>query len=175
MRWQGICYRGHDPRWAWAPTSGDGAKSNGARFNPAGTPALYLALSIEGVFAEQGHGFSRRLLPLTVCSYEVDVADIVDLRSEQARQQANIALADMACPWKLDLVAGTEPASWKITRRLVSEGAAGVLVPSFANNARADMSNLVLWRWGPDLPHKVMVIDPRRQLPRDQSSWPTES
>jgi RES domain-containing protein len=35
------------------------------------------------------------------------------------------------------------------------------------------MFNLVLWRWGPTLPHKVDVHDPDKRLPKDQSSWPT--
>ncbi|TJV36829.1 MAG: hypothetical protein E5Y18_13750, partial [Mesorhizobium sp.] len=42
MRFVGTCYRAHDPRWAFKPTSGDGASSRGARFNPKGVPALYL-------------------------------------------------------------------------------------------------------------------------------------
>jgi RES domain-containing protein len=32
------------------------------------------------------------------------------------------------------------------------------------------MANLVLWRWVPALPHKVEVHDPKRRLPKDQSS-----
>ena len=34
-----------------------------------------------------------------------------------------------------------------------------MIVPSFANGARPDMTNLVLWRWGPALPHYVEVFD----------------
>jgi RES domain-containing protein len=41
----------------------------------------------------------------------------------------------------------------------------------FARGARADVHhNLVLWIWGPDLPHRVTVHDPAFRLPRDQSS-----
>jgi RES domain-containing protein len=34
-----------------------------------------------------------------------------------------------------------------------------------------DDRNLVLWRWGPDLPHKVTVYDPTGKLPKNQLSW----
>ena len=44
-------------------------------------------------------------------------------------------------------------------------------IPSFANGATADDQNLVLWRWGPDLPHQVMVYDPTGKLPKNQLSW----
>lgn len=132
--------------------------------------ALYLSLTVEGLFLEMGHGFSQRFAPLTVCSYEVDVADIVDLRSDASRRAAGVSLADMACAWAYDFVEGREPASWQVARRL-SVTAAGILVPSFANGARQDMSNLVLWQWAPDPPHRVRVHDPEGLLPRDQSSW----
>ena len=37
----GFVYRAHNPRWAFAPDSGQGAASAGGRFNPVGMPALY--------------------------------------------------------------------------------------------------------------------------------------
>lgn len=171
MRFRDICYRAHDPKWAFTPLSGDGAKLRGARFNPAGTPALYLGLTLEGTFLEMGHGFSRRFDPLTVCSYEVDVDDIIDLRTHDDRQAADVELTDMDCAWALDLANGREPRSWALARRLITNGAAGILVPSFARGSRKDMQNLVLWKWGQDLPHRVIVHDPGGRLPKDQSSW----
>lgn len=171
MRFQGTCYRGHDPKWAFSPVSGEGARLKGGRFNALGTPALYLSLTVEGLFIEMGHGFSQRFAPLTVCSYEVDVDDIVDLRTDRDRVQANVDLQDMACAWANDLAEGREPASWGVARTLAAAGAAGILVPSFANGARSDMSNLVLWIWTPDLPLRVRVHDPDGLLPRDQRSW----
>jgi RES domain-containing protein len=171
LRWQGTCYRAHDPKWAWAPLSGDGAAAKGGRFNPAGVPALYLALTVEGMLAEMGHGFGHRFDPLTVCAYGVDVDDLIDLRTEAGRMAEGVDLAEMACAWAYDLATGQTPASWGIARALIAEGAAGILTPSFATGARRDMANLVLWRWGPTLPHKVEVYDPSGRLPRDQSSW----
>ena len=171
MRWAGTCYRAHDPGWAWSPISGDGAAAKGGRFNPIGTPALYLALTVEGMLAEMGHGFAHRFDPLTICSYDVDVDDIVDLRTEAGRGAEAVDIASMACPWAYDLSNGKTPASWEIAKSLIAKGAAGILAPSFATGARADMGNLVLWRWGADLPHKVEVHDPGGRLPRDRSSW----
>lgn len=164
MRWRGVCYRAHDPRWAWAPTSGDGAAAKGGRFNPIGTPALYLALTFEGMLVEMGHGLARRFDPLTICSYEVDCDDVVDLRTDADRASAGVSLADMSCSWASDLSAGRQPASQRIARKLIAAGAAGILTPSFATHARPDMANLVLWRWGESLPHLVRLHDPAGRL-----------
>ena len=60
MRFQGLCYRGHDPRWAFSPTSGEGAALHGGRFNPVGMPALYLALTIEGLFVEVSDAYGTK-------------------------------------------------------------------------------------------------------------------
>lgn len=173
MRWTGLAYRAHDPRWAWAPLSGDGAAAKGGRFNPKGMPALYLALTIEGMFQEMSHGFAHRFEPLTVVTYDVDVDDVVDLRSDADRAAAGVDLLDISCPWAWDIANGRRPASWDLAVRLTSVGASGVLVPSFAVGATPRTTNLVLWRWGPDLPHRVTVHDPRGRLPRDMSSWGT--
>ena len=172
MRFRGTCYRAHDPQWAFSPLSGDGAKTHGGRFNPRGTPALYLALTVEGMFVEMGHGLAHRFEPLTVCSYDVDVDDIVDLRDPAGRRANGVALAELNCAWAADIASGREPPSWRLAKRMIGEGRAGVLVPSFAIGAREDMANLVLWTWGPTLPHAVSVHDPSGRLPKDQTSWP---
>ena len=46
-----------------------------------------------------------------------------------------------------------------------------MLAPSFANGADPHDHNLILWRWGPDLPHRVDVHDPSGRLPKNQLSW----
>lgn len=172
MRWSGIAYRAHDPRWAWAPISGEGAASKGGRFNPVGTPALYLALSLEGMFLEMGHGFAHRFEPVTVCSYLVDVDGIVDLRSASECAGWGIAADDLACAWAYERASGRKRASWAVAEKLIGTGVPGALVPSFAIGARSDMTNLVLWRWGADLPYMVRVHDPSARLPLDPSDWP---
>jgi RES domain-containing protein len=170
VRLQATFYRGHDPQWALSPLSGEGARAKGGRFNPIGVPALYLGATIDTVIVEMTHGFAHRMQPLTMVSYDVDVEDILDLRTTTGQRAADVKLADMACPWELDLAEGREPASWRIANRL-RKTAVGILVPSFANRARSDMYNLVLWQWGPDLPHRVTAYDPSGRLPKDRRSW----
>jgi RES domain-containing protein len=170
VRLQATFYRGHDPQWTFSPLSGDGAKAKGGRFNPIGVPALYLGATIDTVIVEMTHGFAHRLDPLTMVSYDVDVEDIIDLRTAAGRRVAGIKLADMACSWELDLARGREPASWRVANRLRTT-AAGILVPSFAKGARKKIYNLVLWKWGPDLPHRVTAYDPSGRLPKNQLSW----
>ncbi|MBZ9710361.1 RES family NAD+ phosphorylase [Mesorhizobium sp. ESP7-2] len=168
MRFVGTCYRAHDPRWAFKPTSGEGAAIRGARFNPKGVPALYLALTIMTAVKEANQGFAHRIDPCVLCSYEIDCDDIVDLTTDGARGEFSIAL--MACAWATALSDGERPASWSVYDRLRSQGIAGILVPSFAPGAETDDRNLVLWDWGPSSPHKVTVFDPSGRLPKDQLS-----
>jgi RES domain-containing protein len=118
-----------------------------------------------------GHGFEKLFPALTICSYEVDVDDIVDLTTTSGRRKAMAPLRDLKCAWLADAAAGIEPASWKIAERLRTSGAAGILVPSFAKRARPGDTNLVLWKWGDDLPYQVRVHDPDGVLPRDDASW----
>ncbi len=171
MRFQGECFRAHDPAWAWSALSGAGAALKGRRFNWPGLETLYLSLSFTTVFREVSAGFAHRLSPYILCSYDVDCENIADLATQPARAALGIPLEHLACPWAADLAAGREPATWPIVRRLRAEGHAGILVPSFAHGATADDRNLVLWRWGPTLPHKVTVYDPSGKLPRNQLSW----
>lgn len=171
MRFAATCYRAHDPRWAFKPTSGDGAAIRGARFNPRGVPALYLGLSIMTAVKEANQGFAHRIDPCVLCSYEIDCEDIADLASARGRAEFSVSLEEMECAWAAALSDGQRPLSWSIHDRLRARGVAGILVPSFAPGAEADDINLVLWQWGPDLPHKVTVFDPSGRLPKDQLSW----
>jgi len=171
VKFAGTAYRAHDPRWSFKPISGDGAAIRGARFNPKGVPALYLALSIMTAVKEANQGFAHRIDPCVLCSYDIDCEDIADLTSEDGREEHGVLFEDMACAWAFELSEGRRPRSWNIHDRLRQQGVAGILVPSFAPGAGPDDINLVLWDWGPDLPHKVMVYDPSNRLPKDQLSW----
>jgi RES domain-containing protein len=171
LRFTGECFRAHDPNWAWTPLSGAGAALKGRRFNWPGLETLYLSLGFNTVFREVSGGFAHRLTPYVLCSYDVDCEDIADLRTDAGRQALGISFDDMACAWGDALVAGREPPSWGVVRRLIAQGHAGILVPSFANGATTVDQNLVLWRWGPDLPHKVMAYDPGGKLPKNPLSW----
>ena len=151
--------------------SGDGAAVHGGRFNPKGMPALYLALDPMTAVKEAAQGFVRKFEPLVLCTYEIDCDAIVDCRTEAARRAAYVDGDDMACAWFAEAAVGREPASWRLAKRLMGAGAAGLLAPSFANGATADDVDLALWRWSGDRPHRVRVHDPSGRLPKSQLSW----
>ena len=171
MRFQGLAYRAHDPRSSFKPLSGDGAAVHGGRFNPKGTPALYVALDPMTAVKEAAQGFARKFEPCVLCTYEVDCEDVVDVRGEKQRSAAGVGEEEMACPWFADAAAGAKPASWRLARRLIADGAAGILAPSFVRGATPGDVNLVLWDWSGRLPHKVAVFDPGGRLPKNQLSW----
>jgi RES domain-containing protein len=108
---------------------------------------------------------------MTLVAYRVDCADCVDLTDPAVLGAWGIAAADLACPWESLADRGEDPPSWALARRLIDAGCAGALVPSFAAGAgRADV-NAVFWRWGPDPPRQVRVVDEFGRLPRDRASW----
>ncbi len=171
FRFQGLAWRAHDPRWSFKPLSGAGAAVHGGRFNPRGTPALYLALDPMTAIREASQGFAHKFEPCVLCTYEIDCEDVVDLASEAGRRNAGADDAGLACAWFAEAAAGREPASWTLARRLIAAGAAGAVVPSYAASAGPEDRNLVLWRWSGEAPHRVMVFDPSGRLPKNQLSW----
>lgn len=171
MRLRGTVYRAHNPRWAFAPASGEGAARHGGRFNPVGVPALYTSRRMETAWIEAQQGFAFKAQLLTVCACAVDCADVADLTDPGTCAALGVGDADLACPWE-DLAArGLDPPSWALARRLIADGAAAVIVPSFAPGATTADRNVVFWRWSADLPCRVAVIDDEGCLPRDDSSW----
>jgi RES domain-containing protein len=134
-------------------------------------PALYLALSLEAAIKEISRAFAFKIDPCVLCCYDVDCADIADLRTEAGRAEHGVALAELSAAWLSDSLVRSEPASWRIARRLIARGIAGILVPSFAPGATPRDENLVLWDWGERPPHQVTVFDPSGRLPRNQLSW----
>lgn len=172
MRFIGRCYRGHDPAWSFSPLSGDGAALTGGRFNRKGEKALYLSLDAVTSFAECTQGFSHRLQPLTMCEYDVDCDGVADLRSDATRAAHGVTRAELGCAWLSFQLARKQAPSWLVADRLRAAGHNGILVPSFVPGATDANNNLVLWRWGPDLPHRVAVYDPSGRLPQNQLSWP---
>jgi RES domain-containing protein len=116
---------------------------------------------------EAAQGFAHKFEPYVLCAYEIDCEDVIDLRDEAA----NVGMDELACPWFAEAAAGREPASWRLARKLVANGAAGLLAPSFVRGATPDDVNLTLWRWSGRQPHKVAVFDPSGRLPKNQLSW----
>lgn len=120
---------------------------------------------------EANQGFAHRIDPCVHCSSDIDCEAVADLTSEKGRNCVQVTTEGMTCAWASALAEGKRPASWAIYDRLFAGGTAGILVPSFAPGAEADDRNLVLWKWGADLPYQVKVIDPSGRLPKDQLSW----
>ena len=100
-----------------------------------------------------------------------DINAIADLTGEPGRKAHDVSLEEMASPWFLIAASGEVPPGWSLADRLAEEGHVGALVPSFAVNAEPHHKNLVLWRWGPELPSKVAVYDPSGRLPKNSLSW----
>ena len=171
MLFKGLAYRAHNPFWSFEPLSGDGAKVHGGRFTPKGIPALYLALSPTLALAEYNQGFPHRPQPLTLCTYEVDCKDIIDLTKQSVRAQIKITLEALSCAWEMLLAQKQTPPTWQLAERLIESGTAGIIVPSYAHNAPENSKNLVLWQWSDTLPHQVLLIDDDNRLPKNQDSW----
>ncbi len=164
MNYKGRTYRAHDPRWSFQPTSGKGAAITGGRFNMRAQEALYLALSPITALAECTQGFAARMLPLTLCEYDVDCADIIDLTDPAMRQAEGVTFEDIACGWMTYQREGKVAPSQAVARELIKKGYAGALVPSFVPGIAEGAANLVLWRWGDRALNRVEVYDPDGRL-----------
>ena len=168
MRIRAVVYRAHDPRWAWTPLSGEGARRRGGRFNRQGMSALYLSFSLSAAVREASP-IGRRMQPLVLCAYEVDVDPIFDALDPSARAALSIRQAEIDCPtWRHDMFSGRTPASQALADRLVAAGFAGMRVGSYAAGAGESDVNLILWRWGDRLPARVELIDEDDRLGFDR-------
>lgn len=172
MRFTGQVFRAHNPRWSFTPLSGDGATLHGGRFNPVGTPALYTSLRMETAWLEAQQGFPFKPQPLTICAYDVDSEPVVDLTDQSSLNDLGFSVATLACAWEDLADQGKAPPSWELAKALMADGAAGIIVPSFAPGATQNDRNLVFWRWSSNPPSRVTVIDDERRLPTTTASWP---
>lgn len=164
MRFRGLVYRAHNPRWTWNPTSGEGARRFGGRFNRIGVPALYTSLSPFTAIRESCL-LGRPLQPTMLCTYEVDSEPVFDALDSSHRDAHGVKIDDLLCPnWEPDMLAGNIPASQCLADRLIAAGYAGMRVQSFAHGAENDDYNMVFWRWGRQGPSKVVLIDDEERL-----------
>lgn len=170
-RFHGVVFRAHNPRWAFAPTSGEGAARHGGRFNPPGTLALYTALSPKTAWTEAQQGFPFKAQPMTLVAYRVDCEQVIDLSEAPVLAALGIAAYTLAGPWEDLASRGEVPPTWALAERLIGDGCSGIVVPSFAHGSDATDLNLVLWRWSNGPPCGVEVIDDFARLPLNDTSW----
>ena len=164
MRFRGLVYRAHNPQWSWAPLSGEGARRHGGRFNRRGTPALCTSIAPLTAVRE-AHPLGRPMQPLVLCAYEVDAEPVFDALGEECRRSLEVSEFDLACPtWEADMLVGATPASQALAARLIAAGYAGMRVQSFAAGTGTDDLNLVMWRWGPHRPARVVLVDDEGRL-----------
>jgi len=167
ISFKGIVYRAHKPVWASSPLSGEGAKVHGGRFNPKGVAALYTAIEQITALAEHQQGFPHRPQPITLCAYEVDCSDLVDLTDPKNLDALNIKETDLSCAWEIIADNKKNPPSWKIAEELINDNVAGIIVPSYARNTPVGGKNIVFWHWEGTTPHKVIVIDDEKRLSKN--------
>lgn len=170
-RFTGTVYRGHHPMWAYDPLSGAGAARFGGRFNAPGLPTLYTALRPETAWTEAQQGFAFKAQPLTLCAYDVDCTDVLDLTDPNVLAGCQSDMAVLACAWEDLARQKKQPPSWALAERLRAEGAAAIIVPSFAARADARDRNMIFFNWSDALPHRLQVIDDEHRLPKNMSSW----
>lgn len=161
--YEGLLYRVLDVVWQHEPLSGRGAELHGGRLNPQGLPALYTSTSIEAALREATQG-AGRIQPRTIVCYEAHFTNLLDLSTEDLAKAFGTSMRVVGSPtWRGEMKEFGQSASQALGH-LVSRTYDGVIVPSFAPDATADLRNLVLYRWSDDLPTQLRLVDDRNQL-----------
>lgn len=132
-------------------------------------------MDVTTAFHEAAQGMIVKPGPMTLCSYEADLTQVLDLTAISNKSALGITDDVLACAWRRDIADSKVPASWKIADALIEQGVTGILVRSFAPSASANGVNLVLWNWAETDPNKLQVVDPYNNLPRNQKSWESPS
>ncbi|SLN73305.1 RES domain protein [Falsiruegeria litorea R37] len=165
MQHKGPLFRAHNPYWSWDPVSGEGARMNGGRFNPIGTPAIYMSETVLTTIREASP-LGRPMEPLTICEYQVDCGPVFDATNPALLAAHGITFGQLQCPnWMGEMLSGRVPASHTVADQLIANGFAGLRVQSFARGATPRDVNVVFWRWGDTPPEMIRVIDSDGRLP----------
>lgn len=158
MRYRGLLYRALNPVWARDPLSGEGARRFGGRFNPRGTPALYMALSIMTAVREANQ--IGTLQPTTLVSYDADIDPVFDATDVAALDRYGMTLEALTAEdWRVRMRDDGKAPTQILAERLIENGYAGMHVRSFARGASTRDLNLVLWSWGSSLPALLRLND----------------
>ena len=155
------------PRWSHAPLSGAGSAVSGGRLNPPGVEALYLSETVDTALKEFQQGLLLFPRPGMLAGFRVQITDMVDLTDDEVLKNLKIFPGVLECAWKLLRSQKKSVPSWVLAESLMSQGVAGVRVPSAVVPGGV---NVVLWHWSA-APNLVSVIDLNNELPNDASSW----
>lgn len=160
MEYRGILYRAISPRYARTPLSGDGAALYGGRFNRMGMSALYTSMDLMTCLyeANQTGGF----YPATLVAYDAHFTNLIHFSDLSPAHTATLTSSD---DWRTEMNRLGSAPSQDMAFALSESGFDGMIVPSFEPRAaKTNGRNLVLWRWGADLPAQIKVIDPENRL-----------
>lgn len=163
-----VFHRYLTPKWAYLPTSGAGAASEGGRFNRPGIEALYLSRAPQTALGEYQQGASI-VPPAMLAAYVVTLEEVADLSAGYDPAIWDTAWADWNCAWRyIARIEKKTPPSWTLADELISNGCRGLLFPSTRHPGGV---NLVVFNANLLAGDKVAVHDPDGRLPRDQASW----
>ncbi|MCC2981151.1 RES family NAD+ phosphorylase [Sphingomonas sp. IC4-52] len=130
---QGRFWRMLGIRWQHRPYD-SGSHLTGGRWNPPGTPALYLSADYNTAIQEMHQDLIR---PGTLVAFDVTADAIADLTDADP--------SITACLWReIHMIHKQVPPSWAVASDLIARGADGAIVPSVQHRGGR---NLVLWRW----------------------------
>ena len=122
-------------------------------------------LQQDRVAIREAQPLGRPMQPLTLCAYEVDAVPVFDAIDEERRRALSVLDSYLDCPaWEAEMLAGGIPASQALADRLIAARYVGMRVRSFAAGAGVDDLNLVMWKWGPERPARVVLIDDENRL-----------
>lgn len=163
-----IFHRYLAPKWAFAPTSGAGAATDGGRFNRPGVEALYLSRSPQTALEEYRQGASITP-PATLAAYHVTLGEVADLSNGFDPDDWASEWSAWDSEWRrIARIDNKVPPSWQLADAVITSGLRGILFPSLRHPGG---TNLVLYPANLIEGDRIAVHDPDRRLPRDQSSW----
>ena len=112
------------------------------------------------------------LTPGTIVSYGLSLSQVADFSNGFDPAYWHPIWEDFFCDWRKLVLDNIEPPSWVISDMVLAAGFQGVLFPSAAN---PDGTNLVVYTTRLTPADTLVANDPRGDLPKDQSSWPSAS
>ena len=105
------------------------------------------------------------LQPTTLVCYKADITPVFDATDADALGNYGMTPAGLAADdWRMRMRAEGKGPTQILAERLITDGFAGLRVPSFAKGASGEDFNIVLWVWGSTLPAKLVLIDDEGRL-----------